>query len=68
MNKVYEMELHDTTHPAGDFKIIRVPGGWIYRFYEINQVTMADGTWSENYFCDSVFVPFDNEFMEKRHE
>lgn len=59
MDKIYEMNLHDVLDSSGklDYQILRVPGGWIYRFSQINQVTMPDGRWSENYLCDSVFVP-----------
>lgn len=59
MNQLFEMKLHEVLTPATsqNLQIIRVPGGWIYRFSQINQVTMPDGTWSENYLCDSVFVP-----------
>jgi hypothetical protein len=67
MDKIYEMNLGDILTPKGnlDYLIIRVPGGWIYRFSQINQTVQVDGTWSENYFCDSVFVPFNNEFQER---
>ena len=66
MDKLYEMEMNEVSNPNSplDYQVLRVPGGWIYRFSQLNQVVQADGTWSENYFCDSVFVPFDNEFMK----
>jgi len=66
MDKIYEMKLGEVLAPGGelDYQIVRVPGGWIYRFSQINQEVQSDGTWSENYFCDSVFVPFDNEFRK----
>ena len=66
MNKLYEMKLHEVIVPGSDelyCQIMRVPGGWIYRFSQINQVVQPDGKWSENYLCDSIFVKFDNEFQ-----
>jgi hypothetical protein len=62
-NPIYAMKLHESIHPEipeVDVRIIRVPGGWVYRFSELNQIVQPNGIWSENYFCDSVFVPFDN--------
>lgn len=59
MKDLFKMKLHDVLTPKGplDTQIMRVPGGWIYRFSQINQVVMPDGQWCENYLCDSVFVP-----------
>jgi len=62
MDSLYEMKLHKTLG-ISNAEITRVPGGWIYTHFQINQVTMPDGTWSENCIPSSVFVRFDSEFM-----
>ena len=51
--KLYEMKLHECikSDKCGGVWITRVPGGWIYM--DIINETPA-----------SVFVPFNNEFME----
>ena len=61
--QIYEIELHETLHELS-MDITRVPGGWIYTQLQVNQVTMPDGTCSENYIPSSVFVRFDSEFMQ----
>ena len=48
LKELIDMKLHDTILIDSGTKIIRVPGGWIYRFFESHQITMID----------SVFVPF----------
>jgi hypothetical protein len=48
---IYKMKLHEEI-VCSVGKITRVPGGWIYTIYKI----------SEGYV--SVFVPFNNEFMD----
>lgn len=66
MDKIYTMNMGDILASGGthDYIILRVPGGWIYRFEQLNQVEGCSGAWSENYVCDSVFVPFNNEFQK----
>jgi hypothetical protein len=49
---IHDMKLH-TELFFNNFKIFRVPGGWIY--------TLTD-CYGENPNC--VFVPFNNEFQE----
>lgn len=70
MDAIYTIKLHEVLNSSGtlDYQIVRVPGGWIYRFSQVNQVTMPDGKWSENYLCDSVFVPYNNEFAKQISE
>jgi hypothetical protein len=54
---IYNMELHEQFEIEDKaFKglITRVPGGWIY---ERDCVGYR--------ICTSVFIPFDNEFMER---
>jgi hypothetical protein len=51
--KMYEMELHEEYCCNGDLRIVRVPGGWLYRFWNYkNQSDLPGG----------VFVPFHGEF------
>lgn len=48
-NSVYEMKLHDVVNlDIGAFKILRVPGGWIYY-----------GDWGNGQTC--AFVPLIEE-------
>jgi hypothetical protein len=58
-NNIYDMKLHEVMS-VGNFYltniyITRVPGGWIY-----------SDTYNEK--PTSVFVPFNNEFMENGEE
>ena len=62
MREQYNMAVNETIR-VDDYQITRVPGGWIYRFSEINQMLMPDGQWSENYLPTAVFVPYANEFV-----
>jgi len=52
-NKIYELELHENLQTDG-MEINRVPGGWIYRFWDFEK---------KDYYHDSVFVPFNNEYQ-----
>jgi hypothetical protein len=49
-NELFNMKLHETK-TIGKFDITRVPGGWIYRFFETRPT--------------AVFVPLSNEFVER---
>lgn len=51
-NDLYEMELHERRYVSDEIDVTRVPGGWIYTKYRLDQQAMT-----------SVFVPFDNEFQ-----
>jgi len=50
--KIYELKLHETVK-EGDFKITRVPKGWIY-------LQIVEGRIS------AVFVPFHDEFKNAK--
>jgi len=54
MNKLYTMVLHETVTPKSDnfIQITRVPGGWIYTFYN------HDGS-----SISSCFVEYHNEYQ-----
>lgn len=56
------MKLHDELClENGLIKIHRVPGGWIYRFWEDN----IDDVGRNNYRVNSVFIPLNREFQTK---
>jgi hypothetical protein len=48
---LHEMKLH-TELNFNNFTILRVPGGWLYLYYNVNTCV--------------VFVPFNNEFQENQ--
>lgn len=54
---IYELGLHEATevktNGSTTFTITRVPGGWIYENYRLDQRQMT-----------SVFVPYDNSFQK----
>ena len=54
MKTIYELKLHETGFYK-DFSVLRVPGGWIYRYWDYG---------NEDYYADSIFVPYDNEFIK----
>lgn len=63
MDQIHKLKLHEIAHSDdGTFSATRVPGDWIYRFFEMQQELSHDGQWINNYAIDSVFVPFSNEF------
>jgi hypothetical protein len=47
---VYNMKLHQVKTPEAGFKVVRVPGGWIYHLKFWTQTT-------------AVFVPYCDEFV-----
>ena len=53
---IYDMELHQEgcvrIHKESIY-IVRVAGGWIYRFFS-----------EETFIQSSVFIPFNNEFQK----
>jgi hypothetical protein len=51
---IYKLQLHDMI-TAPEFTILRVPGGWIYRFWDFVTKELSPV---------GVFVPFDDEFQE----
>jgi len=54
---LYEMKLHDEVElkvGPSEYRILRVPGGWIYYNPRLDQRQM-----------NSTFVPFDNEFQKE---
>jgi len=53
-NDIYTMKLHDEITLYRGLEVVRVPGGWLYRFGS----ERSDGDWS----ITATFVPFDNEY------
>lgn len=54
MNDIYKLLLHEE-RSFSDVRIMRVPGGWIYRFWDIQNDCDGQG----------VFVPYSDEFASK---
>lgn len=50
---IYNLELHEFLDTDG-MSICRVPGGWIYRFWDYIK---------KDYNDSNVFVPYNNEFI-----
>jgi hypothetical protein len=55
-----EISLDDRNYST----VLRVPGGWIYTFYQLEQHEGPRGSHSENYRLAAVFVPLNNEFNQ----
>lgn len=51
---IYDLELHESLNLPIDMSATRVPGGWIYRFWDYQK---------QDYYPNAIFIPFDNEFM-----
>ena len=58
-NELHSMKLHDVLTPniTPHTMIIRVPGGWVYRFFNENSNQNCP-----QFTVDSVFVPWSIEF------
>lgn len=64
MTKLHEMKLHEVLTPdipKENVSIMRVPGGWIYRFFEPESSCGGSGEWSANYRPTAVFVPLSHD-------
>jgi len=65
---IYEMKLHEkilrNDEDNGDYEVIRVPGGWIYRHFSWMAIENQEYA-NHNWIGDSVFVPFNDEFQEQ---
>ena len=57
-SKLYKMELHETIN-YDDFEVYRVPGGWVYRFFQDPRSCAIKAP-----PVDSVFVPWSREYDE----
>lgn len=49
MKELYNMKLHEELKIDSEIYVLRVSGGWIYRFYEGG--------------VKNTFVPYNNEFQ-----
>ncbi len=52
---LYGMKLHEELCSGGNLRITRVPGGWIYMFWDYEK---------GNDMPFGVFVPFDNDLQK----
>jgi len=57
MKVVYDLKLHEMLTLEDGTEVRRVPGGWIYTRFQLNQALLPSGDWVENYLPTSVFVP-----------
>lgn len=66
---MHEMKLHEVVTPDTgrlDTQVVRVPGGWVYRFFtQYFPERDPEGRGQANYRSESVFVPYNNEFKTK---
>jgi len=46
---IYDLKLHESMDIAPDLQVTRVPGGWLYRFWNIT---------AQEYYKSAVFVPY----------
>lgn len=60
MTDLYDMKLHEQTTPKNIplTEITRVPGGWIYVYYQ------KDGM--NGYRESTVFIPYNEEFIKTK--
>jgi len=63
VEQIYKMKLHEEIMIVDGSKIMKVPGGWIYTQFELNQPPAGDNGWNETFTTTSVFVPFNDEFQ-----
>ncbi len=49
---IYNLKLHEKYLTTG-FEVLRVPGGWIYRFWDFKK---------DDYVDHSIFIPLNDEF------
>lgn len=54
VDNIYNLKLHEVAVINSELHVIRVPGGWIYESF-INDKSIS-----------SVFIPFNNEFQNKK--
>ena len=52
---IYKLELHEITTTSSGVSIMRVPGGWIYDCWDLNN----------DFFKGGTFVPFTNDLREQ---
>ena len=52
---IYKMDLHEEVFINTNYRVVRVPGGWIYHWDN----EQFDGTWQ----TVAIFVPYNEEFI-----
>lgn len=63
MKDIYKLKLHEAIYTE-DYRILRVPGGFIYTILKQKDAYKESAWIREVTHISSVFVPFDNEFRE----
>ena len=53
MKTIYELKLHENLQ-LEDYQITRVPGGWIYRYWDYDK---------REYYPSATFVPYNNDLQ-----
>ena len=53
MKTIYGLKLHEILQTE-DFQVMRVAGGWIYRYWDYEKT---------DYYAYSTFVPYSEEFL-----
>lgn len=53
MKNIYELGLHERTETNEGLQITRVPGGWLYRYWDFEK---------QDYCASINFVSYNNEF------
>ncbi len=59
--KIYDLELHESIWiDAIDADVIRVEGGWIYKYYKSEYKEASNRC--VDYAAQIVFIPYNDEF------
>lgn len=66
MKNIYDMKIHEKIEIGDDTVVIRVPGGWIYRFFEFESYSGLNFVHHDNKKINSVFVPFSEEVIDDK--
>ena len=68
---IYNLKLHEEMHFENGRFVMRVPGGWIYKFYNANTIAFPDSkkiqthTHKIDSHYENVFVPYNDEFKNQ---
>lgn len=55
MKTIYNLKLHEEFQADG-YLVVRVPGGWIYRFWDYKK---------KDYYPNATFVPYSEEYLSR---
>lgn len=59
---IYNMKFHQKEKISPHTEVLRVPGGWIYKFYQPYNITDDKC----DYRISTAFVPWNNEFQRSK--